>query len=83
MARPKTAATFTYADYLAWPEEERWELIEGQAYDMSPAPTRRHQELSKRIEYQIEHSGVYEPSGNIPVRAGEGLVIDLEPVFRP
>ena len=34
---------FTYSDYLTWPDDERWELIDGVAYDMSPAPERRHQ----------------------------------------
>ncbi|APW45571.1 Uma2 family endonuclease [Rhodoferax antarcticus] len=34
---------FTYADYLNWPEGERWELIDGQAYAMSPAPSNFHQ----------------------------------------
>ena len=37
--------SYTYADLLTWPEDERWELIDGEAYDMSPAPTRRHQEI--------------------------------------
>ena len=44
---------FTYADYLGWPAGERWELIEGQAYAMSPAPSNFHQlivgELFSRI----------------------------------
>ncbi|MEM9340458.1 MAG: Uma2 family endonuclease [Bacteroidota bacterium] len=34
---------YSYADYLTWPDEERWELIEGYPYDMSPAPNRKHQ----------------------------------------
>jgi Uma2 family endonuclease len=34
---------FTYSDYVAWPENERWELIEGKPYDMTPAPSTRHQ----------------------------------------
>jgi len=34
---------FTYADLLTWPEGERWELIDGIAYDMSPSPLTRHQ----------------------------------------
>lgn len=34
---------FTYADYLGWPDGERWELIDGQAYAMSPAPSNFHQ----------------------------------------
>ncbi len=34
---------FTYRQYRTWPDSERWELIEGQAWNMSPAPLRRHQ----------------------------------------
>jgi Uma2 family endonuclease len=36
---------YTYKEYRSWPEGERWELIEGVAYAMSPAPTRLHQRL--------------------------------------
>lgn len=36
---------YTYADYLSWPDEERWELINGVPYDMTPAPSTRHQEI--------------------------------------
>jgi Uma2 family endonuclease len=35
----------TYADYLTWPDGERWEIIDGLPYNMSPAPSRRHQDL--------------------------------------
>jgi Uma2 family endonuclease len=34
---------YTYKEYKNWPEGERWEIIEGVAYAMSPAPTRSHQ----------------------------------------
>jgi Uma2 family endonuclease len=44
---------FTYSDYLTWPDDERWELIDGEAYMMSPAPTRRHQEISIELSSQI------------------------------
>jgi len=44
---------FTYGDYLAWLDSERWELIEGQPYDMSPAPLRRHQQISIELAAQI------------------------------
>lgn len=37
--------TFTYGDYEKWSEEQRWELIDGFPYDMSPAPSRKHQEI--------------------------------------
>ncbi len=41
--------SYSYADYLTWPEEERWEIIDGVPYDMSPAPSRRHQEISTAL----------------------------------
>lgn len=34
---------FSYADYLTWDDDKRWELIDGQAYCMTLAPSRRHQ----------------------------------------
>lgn len=37
---------YTYADYLTWSDEERWELINGYPYSMSAAPSRRHQKVS-------------------------------------
>lgn len=37
---------FSYREYCPWPDDERWELIDGKAYEMSPAPSRRHQEIS-------------------------------------
>jgi Uma2 family endonuclease len=36
---------YTWADYQKWPDEERWEIIDGEAYMMSPAPTTRHQAI--------------------------------------
>lgn len=41
----KTDAHYTYGDYRRWPPEERWELIEGTAWNMSPAPSRAHQAI--------------------------------------
>ncbi|MHB0937242.1 MAG: Uma2 family endonuclease [Armatimonadota bacterium] len=35
---------YTYADIQSWPDGERWELIHGVAYDMTPAPGLKHQE---------------------------------------
>lgn len=44
---------YTYKDYCGWPENERWELIDGTPYNMSPAPTPRHQAISLEISRQI------------------------------
>jgi Uma2 family endonuclease len=38
-------ARYTVADYLNWPDDERWELIAGEVYNMSPAPTVKHQSI--------------------------------------
>lgn len=47
MALPKKVdRKFTYSDYCAWTGEERWEIINGEAYDMSPSPSINHQELA-------------------------------------
>ncbi|HNX74985.1 MAG TPA: Uma2 family endonuclease [Candidatus Rifleibacterium sp.] len=40
---------FTWADYITWPENERWEIINGEAFDMSPAPGVMHQEVSTAL----------------------------------
>ena len=34
---------YTWADYQTWPDDERWEIIDGAAYRMSPSPTWEHQ----------------------------------------
>jgi Uma2 family endonuclease len=48
---------FSWAEYRSWPDDERWELIDGVAYAMSPAPSTRHQAivggLFARIEQQL------------------------------
>jgi Uma2 family endonuclease len=44
---------FTYGDYVLWQGDERWELIDGRAYLMSPAPTRLHQQVLIRLAVQV------------------------------
>lgn len=44
---------FTYEDYLATPEDERYELIEGELI-MTPSPVPYHQWISKNVEYELE-----------------------------
>lgn len=43
---------FTYAEYLDWTGDERWELIEGEAF-LVPSPGRRHQEIVVALLVQI------------------------------
>ena len=45
----KLEEKYTYQDYLTWDDDERWEIIEGEVYNMSPAPTIKHQSISRNI----------------------------------
>ena len=52
---------FTYSDYLNWPDEERWEIIDGQAWNMSPAPSIRHQKIVGNI-----HGTLFQAKAKFP-----------------
>jgi len=43
----------TYSDYLNWPDDVRYELINGEAFLMSPAPDLSHQDVAGEIYFQI------------------------------
>jgi Uma2 family endonuclease len=45
--------TYSYADYLKWTFEERLELIKGKIFNISPAPARRHQKISRQLSLPI------------------------------
>jgi Uma2 family endonuclease len=40
---------FTYSDYLSWDDDERWELIDGVPYNMTPAPSTEHQRIAGQL----------------------------------
>lgn len=46
MALPAEKERYTFADMLAWPDNERAELIDGEPVMMAPAPSRGHQRIS-------------------------------------
>ena len=45
--------TYTYADYFKWKFEERVELIRGRIFKMSPAPSRKHQQLVGAFYFEL------------------------------
>jgi Uma2 family endonuclease len=49
---PEEKQSYTYADYLSWPEDVRAEIIEGSLY-MKAAPSRIHQKISIELSRQI------------------------------
>jgi Uma2 family endonuclease len=54
LAAEKLEKRCTYGDYLTWTGGERWELIDGYAYAMSPAPLTEHQRVERNLAWAIE-----------------------------
>jgi Uma2 family endonuclease len=52
MPIPEEEQKYTYADYLTWPEEERWEIIDGVSY-LQAAPSPIHQEVFTELVKQF------------------------------
>jgi Uma2 family endonuclease len=48
LAKKEEAPYYTYADYLTWDENERYEIIDGAAF-MLATPSRIHQEISMAL----------------------------------
>jgi Uma2 family endonuclease len=46
---------YTYDDYKNWQDDERWEIIDGDAYLMSPAPKIKHQRISGNLFFNIKN----------------------------
>lgn len=72
---------FTYSDYVHWPEDERWEIIGGEAYVMTPAPTTRHQAILQYLSTQF--GNFFKGSGCRPFPAPTDVVFDAQNVVQP
>ena len=55
--------TYSYADYLLWKFTERVELIKGKIFQMSPAPSRKHQVVSRVLNRYLDRYFEYNPCG--------------------
>ncbi|WP_456451401.1 Uma2 family endonuclease [Hydrogenimonas sp.] len=51
MGAPQIEPRYTWQDYLTW--EDRWELIDGVAYAMAPAPYPKHQRVVLRVSHTL------------------------------
>lgn len=65
-------APYTLADWTTW--EGRWELIHGVAYDMTPAPSLGHQQISMDLSVRIAN-GIEAAKG----KAGGGCRVFAAP----
>ncbi len=52
----KQSMNWTWSDYQTLPESERWEIINGEAFAMSPAPSTSHQGVALRFAARLERA---------------------------
>jgi Uma2 family endonuclease len=55
--------TYSYADYLLWQFSERVELIKGKIFEMSPAPSRKHQVVSRVLTRYLDRYFEFQTCG--------------------
>ena len=72
---------YTWSDYQQFPDEERWEMIGGEIFDMSPAPTTRHQSIAGELFFQLK--GFFKGKPCKPFIAPTDLKLSDEDVVQP
>ena len=83
--------TYTYKDYMLYNENERMEIIDGNIYNMSPAPSRIHQkiimELSAEIRNYIKANNgsceVYPAPFDVILKNNDELIEDCKNIIQP
>jgi Uma2 family endonuclease len=74
-------ARYTVEDYMSWPDDERWELIAGTIYNMSPAPTIKHQGIVGDFYNQLKQQ--LKGKSCIPYVAPVDVVFSDDDVVQP
>ena len=77
----KGTARFTYADYRTWPDDERWEIIDGEAYAMTPAPSLQHQKILGNLH--LKFGGYFLGKSCTVFVAPTDVVLDETNVVQP
>ena len=49
----KSKRRWTWAEYQTWNDDQRWEIIGGETYAMSPSPLSRHQWIVSKLAGQL------------------------------
>ncbi|MEA4901573.1 Uma2 family endonuclease [Desulfitobacterium sp.] len=60
MSIPESNKKYTYNDYLTWPEDERWEIIDGVPF-MQSAPSWQHQAILSELHRQFANYSLNSP----------------------
>lgn len=92
MADPmrKTDRHYRYRNYREWPDSERWELIDGAAWNMSPAPTTLHQRVLQQLNTAFLRAAhgtpcevLFAPLDVFPFTDDEAGIDDADTVVQP
>ncbi|MBC7961926.1 MAG: Uma2 family endonuclease [Steroidobacteraceae bacterium] len=77
----KVSQRFSWNEYKDWPEDERWQIIDGQAYCMTAAPNIRHQKITGNMYASIREKLKGKPC--IPFIAPTDVVFDDYNIVQP
>ena len=48
-------SSFSWDDYRSWDDGTQWQIIDGEAFAMTPAPMPRHQRIQQEIGWHLEN----------------------------
>jgi len=74
-------ARYTVTDYMSCPDDERWELIAGKVYNLSPAPTIKHQGIVGDFYIQLKQQ--LKGKSCVPYVAPVDVVLSDDDVVQP
>jgi Uma2 family endonuclease len=89
LAFRKEVERFTYGDYLSWDDSERWEIIGGEAYNMTPAPNTAHQSIFVELIFQFKSQlqgkpcQVFAAPFDVRLPVGKEKEEDIENIVQP
>ncbi len=81
LAREKSTELFSWHEYKDWPEDERWQIIDGHAYCMAAAPNIKHQKVTGNLYATIKEKLGGKPC--VPFIAPTDVVFDDYNIVQP
>ncbi len=79
--RKPDSSRYTWTDYCRWNDDQRWEIVGGEAFAMTPAPTPRHQQVVGNLYRRtFEH---FEEKTCIPLISPIDLKLSDKDVVQP
>lgn len=80
MGLVKENEKYKYEDYKTWDDGEDWEIIAGEAYNMSPSPSTKHQSIAGKLHIDL---GAYLKDKPCKVFFELDVVLSEEDIVKP